>query len=477
MPPTTAVAGSSTSPPPHAPRPPLQMATPPAQPMETSAAVTTTTVDTLKDDNIEEILLSLHSSASLARAALSSSHWRRVASSPDFLRRFRERHPSPPLLGLFVSQADRGQLPVFHPSATVRVDRDLAAAARGGDFLLTRLGHDPAWRLRDCRNGRLLLCRGDSLSVYDPVSRQHVAVRRPPNDISPAAAVSATEYLADCLLGGHGEPIRLVSVQRDGPRLRAMEYRSGTGTGWRCHPWVDGIDVATLRTPAMPAAAAGLIFWRRDQNSSLLLDTSTMAFSTVPLPAPLVVVSKNPLRPRPMYTIGDTEAGACCLVAIVGRATLQVWLLKKNHTGSGGSGWELQKQARKSQFQTFPSMSMVSAGLALIYSKGTKYSHFLIDLNNLSIKDKFLCHRSVAYPFQMAWPPAGFVPTSTPQTSACRDAEKQQEQEAPSSSSKRKSKDDETSSGKETMGPSIPIASLENEPSEKKVCYENGPTS
>jgi hypothetical protein len=56
------------------------------------------------------------------------------------------------------------------------------------------------------------------------------------------------------------------------------------------------------------------------------------------------------------------------------------------------------------------------------------------------------------------------------------DAEKQQEQEAPSSSSKRKSKD-ETSSGKETMGPSIPIASLENEPSEKKVCYENGPTS
>ncbi|XP_047086779.1 uncharacterized protein LOC124698335 [Lolium rigidum] len=231
----------------------------------------------------------------------------------------------------------------------------------------------------------------------------------------------------------------------------------------------------------MPAAAAGLIFWRRDQSSSLLLDTSTMAFSTVPPPAPLVVVSKNPMRLRPVYTIGDTEAGVCCLVAIVGRATLQVWLLKKNHTCSGGSAWELEKQAQKGQFisiyPTFRSMSMVSAGLALIYSKGTKYSHFIIDLNNLSIKDKFLCHRSMAYPFQMTWPPAGFVPTSTPQTSACRDAEKQQEQEAPSSSSKRKSKDDETSSGKETMGPSIPIASLENEPSEKKVCYENGPTS
>ncbi|XP_047088424.1 uncharacterized protein LOC124700317 isoform X5 [Lolium rigidum] len=200
----------------------------------------------------------------------------------------------------------------------------------------------------------------------------------------------------------------------------------------------------------MPAAAAGLIFWRRDQSSSLLLDTSTMAFSTVPLPAPLVVISKNPLRPRPVYTIGDTEAGVCCLVAIVGRATLQVWLLKKNHTGSGRSAWELEKQAQKGQFiglyPTFRSMSMVSAGLALIYSKGTKYSHFLIDLNNLSIKDKFLCHHSMAYPFQMAWPPAGFLPTSMPQTYACKDAEKQQEQESPSSSSKRKSKDDETSS-------------------------------
>jgi hypothetical protein len=53
-------------------------------------------------------------------------------------------------------------------------------------------------------------------------------------------------------------------------------------------------------------------------------------------------------------------------------------------------------------------------------------------------------------------------------------AEKQQE--IPSSSRKRKSKD-EMSSGKETTGPSILIASLENEPSEKKNCYEIGGSS
>ena len=51
------------------------------------------------------------------------------------------------------------------------------------------------------------------------------------------------------------------------------------------------------------------------------------------------------------------------------------------------------------------------------------------------------------------------------------DVEKQPE--APSSSRKRKSKD-EMSSGKETMGPSISIASLNNESSGKKCCYEIG---
>lgn len=114
------------------------MATPPADPSETSLAVTT--VDSLKDDNIEDILLRLPSPATLARAALASSRWRRIASRPPFLRRFRERHPSSPVLGLFVSQAaDPGQLPVFHPAASFRSDPELAAVVRWGDFLLTRL--------------------------------------------------------------------------------------------------------------------------------------------------------------------------------------------------------------------------------------------------------------------------------------------------------------------------------------------------
>ncbi|KAF6998054.1 hypothetical protein CFC21_014214 [Triticum aestivum] len=472
---------SSAAPPRHAPRTTIQLLL--MEPSETSPAVTT--LDSLKDDNIEDILLRLPSPASLARAALASRRWRGIASSPRFLRRFRELHPWSSVLGLFVTHADLDQLPIFHPAAAVRSDADLAAAARRADFLLTRLEHDPAWRLRDFRNGRLLLCRGDSLSVYDPVSvsHRHVAVPRPRNE-----ALPEPEYISDCLLDldGHGDGecgapcFRVVTVQRerDGQRMRAMEYGS-RAAGWRVHPWVDvdgigiGIDVPAkrMRRP-MHAAAAGLIFWKYDMNSSLLLDTSTMAFSIVPLPVP---------RTR-VYAIGDTDAGACCLLNIVGATMLQVWLLKKKNGVGGGRAWELEKQSQIGELANLNrrfSVHMVSAGLAIVYCVSSKYSHIVIDLKDLSLKDKFRCHRCMAFPFQMPWPPAGLVATptcerSTPQPYACKAAASQHE--APSSSRKRTS-NDEMASGKETMEPCISTASFKNESPEKKFCYEIGPPS
>ncbi|XBJ14290.1 hypothetical protein VPH35_006350 [Triticum aestivum] len=427
------------------------------EPSETSPAVTT--IDSLKDDNIEDVLLRLPSPASLARAALASRRWRGIASSSPFLRRFRELHPRSPILGLFASQPDLQQLPIFHPAAAARSDPDLAAAARGGDFLLTRLEDDPAWRFRDCRNGLLLLRRGHSLSLYDPVSHRQVRVPRPPKD-EPFPAAGAAEYLWDCLLDGHGE-FRVVTVQRDGQRLRAMEYASRTAE-WRIHPWADGIHMPAHAQSMRPmlAAAAGLIFSRYDRNSSLLLDTSTMAFSFSIVPLP-VTIATHTMMPPGAYAIGDTEAGVCCLLLMVGRTTLQVWLLKKKD-GGGGHAWELEKQSHIGWLDSFNrrfGVQMVAAGLAIVYCMSCKYSHFVIDLKDLSLKDKFRCHRTMAYPFQMPWPPAALVPTSpcerptTPQTYACRDAENQHE--APSSSRKRKSNDE--------MEPCISPASLKNE--------------
>ncbi|KAK1692467.1 hypothetical protein QYE76_009164 [Lolium multiflorum] len=197
-----------------------------------------------------------------------------------------------------------------------------------------------------------------------------------------------------------------------------MEYRSCT-LEWRRHPWADGIDEPTLHTPAMPAAASGLIFWRCDKSSSLLLDTSTMTFSTVPLPAPLAILWDHPLRSRPVYAIGDTQAGECCLVSNIGRAMFQVWLLKKKNNNTGHA-WELEKQGQIGEVDSFNRqlrVHMVAAGLALVFCMAGKYSHIIIDLKNMSLKDKFLCHRSMAYPFQMPWPPAALVASSTSERS------------------------------------------------------------
>ncbi|XBJ14289.1 hypothetical protein VPH35_006349 [Triticum aestivum] len=146
----------------------------------------------------------------------------------------------------------------------------------------------------------------------------------------------------------------------------------------------------------MLAAAAGLIFWRYDRNSSLLLDTSTMAFSIVPLP---VTITTHTMMPPGAYAIGDTEAGVCCLLLMVGRTTLQVWLLKKKD-GGGGHAWELEKQSHIGWLDSFNrrfGVHMVAAGLAIVYCMSCKFSHFVIDLKDLSLMDKFRCHRTMAY--------------------------------------------------------------------------------
>jgi hypothetical protein len=150
------------------------------------------------------------------------------------------------------------------------------------------------------RNGCLLLCRGgNSLAVHDPIYPAGTSprVRRPPAEHLP---LSGTEYIEDCLLGGHGEggaaSFRVVSVQRDGQRLRAMEYRSGT-PDWRCHP----LEMASMWLRCVARQCPGLIFWRCDKNSYILLNTSTMAFCTVALPLPLVTLSAQQLRPH-QYT-------------------------------------------------------------------------------------------------------------------------------------------------------------------------------
>ncbi|XBH83763.1 hypothetical protein VPH35_072106 [Triticum aestivum] len=288
-----------------------------------------TTMDSLKDDNVEEILLRLPSWASLGHAVRASGRLRRVASSPGFLRCFRARHASSSphsFLGVFSRWQPSG-LPLFHLAGSARSDPGLVAIAHAGDFLLARLEDDPEWRLHDCRNGLLSRGRG-SLSVYDPVSLRRVDIDRPHDDPFPDG------YIADanCLVGDGDASFRVVSLQVDDHRrLRAVEYDS-RAHGWRFHPWA--ADTVMPPPAYQTMYAAGLIFWNHDGDtagaSSLLLDTRTRDFSMLPLPATISKADSNTTR----YSIGETDDGKCCLVCVKHRR-LQLWLLKENHGGEG----------------------------------------------------------------------------------------------------------------------------------------------
>ncbi|PVH38649.1 hypothetical protein PAHAL_5G316700 [Panicum hallii] len=362
-----------------------------------------TTTTSLADDlhAVAEILLRLPSPAALVRAALASRRWRQVASSPGFLRRYRSRHTSSPLLGLYVPRSHAG-LPSFQLADSVRSDRALAKFVRAGDFNLTGLGSHPEWRLLDCHNSRLLLSRGESRAVYNPVSgREPLWLPLPQN--SPLEGT----FISECLLQGHSDDaasFRVVSVQHRGrdQMVRAAEYDSCTRQ-WHRHQWVMNIN----RPQHEQAMHAGrLIFWRYEDTSLLLLDTATVEFSILGLPFPFFQLS--------MYAIGDTVNGVCCLVGLVGSINnlhLQVWLLKEDGVTKT---WEPENKVPVSQVfgrdAQLNQVHVVTNGVALL--GGGRCHQFAINLKKMCIDAEFECS-ALGYPLQMPWPPAVLVETGS----------------------------------------------------------------
>ncbi|RLN19668.1 hypothetical protein C2845_PM02G15610 [Panicum miliaceum] len=105
------------------------------------------------DDLLADILLRLPPQPStLPRAASVCRTWRRLVSDPGFLCRFRARHRSPPLLGVFMDSCG-------HPN---EVD---------------------CWDLIGVRHGRVLIfnrTRHEFLLVWDPATGDRHCVAAPP---------------------------------------------------------------------------------------------------------------------------------------------------------------------------------------------------------------------------------------------------------------------------------------------------------
>jgi hypothetical protein len=142
-----------------------------------------TTAD-LPDEVLEEIFLRLDDASDLARASAVCATFRRVVSARRFLLRVRSRH-APPVLGFLCGggSTSPGFLPAAHPRRAAPSGRALARAA---DFAFSFLPGPSAqrWRVRDARDGRVLLSQWSAtftdLVVADPLHRRYVTIPRIP---------------------------------------------------------------------------------------------------------------------------------------------------------------------------------------------------------------------------------------------------------------------------------------------------------
>ncbi|OEL15837.1 hypothetical protein BAE44_0023144, partial [Dichanthelium oligosanthes] len=174
-------------------------------------------------DAVAEILLRVppEEPAHILRASLVCKPWRRVLHDPAFLRRYREFHGTPPLLGFINNSSESGGHCVPRLVPTTEAASPFPPPDRG------------SWAL-DCRHGRVLLHTGaeaKDLLVWDPATGARRGLRKPgPHFWGFSAAVLCAA--ANCNhLDCHAGPFRVVFVGTtvDQDATWASVYSSETG--------------------------------------------------------------------------------------------------------------------------------------------------------------------------------------------------------------------------------------------------------
>ncbi|CAD6211474.1 unnamed protein product [Miscanthus lutarioriparius] len=382
----------------------------------TASSPLPTAIDSLPDDVVADILLRLPSAAAICRAVFASEHWIRVASCSTFLRRLRDIHNYPLLLGHFVSPYGHGITPPHFYPAPLHSEADglLAAMVRRGDFFLTRLQvQGPGQHvLEDCRRGLLLFSDTGTLRVFDPMTHRVSSV-----DQLPRRGGRAPDHRGRrlCLLPNGDDPgaFRVMSLQHgNGKKLARLEVYDSCIRAWRVLSGA-GTDKIPARSHMVqiyrghysPAMHAGdRIYWKYAVADSLLsLDTKTMTFSDVRLPPG---VSR-----QSAYAVGETKDGTCCLVRVLGSGQsnrqMQVWRFKvgDDHGGNGDQMWELERQVPLILDSPSACLSGCQVGaivggiVVLCFNNSSSYQpHIAFRLKSLKVEAEFTC-RGLARPF------------------------------------------------------------------------------
>ncbi|KAK1602758.1 hypothetical protein QYE76_040248 [Lolium multiflorum] len=293
------------------------------------------------DDLLAEIFLLLPTPADLVRASAACVSFRRLVTDRAFLRRFRSLHAAP-FLG-FLNH--NGFHPALPPHTSAPAARAVSLAA---DFSYSFLpSHDDTWKVRDVRDGRVLLDRTpedadadaaaeDSsspvfteLAVCDPLHRR--CLQLPPIPDNLAASVEHPQrvefqpFLVPPPQPDNAEEtsFRVIWMAQCKTKLVAFVFSSTTGE-WRAVPsqgWADllagtGVSTTSSKSPVFFGRqyACGCFYWLMDWREKLLtLDTKTMEFSIADHPPgcrrpPIAIVDAGEGRPG-MLSVRENVAG------------------------------------------------------------------------------------------------------------------------------------------------------------------------
>ncbi|CAL5092385.1 unnamed protein product [Urochloa decumbens] len=307
----------------------------------------------LPDTVTEDILLRLDAGADVVRASATCRAYRRVACDLPFLRRVRLRPPHPPpVLGAFAAEpllGDGGGAAgsPFHPAAPPHPSASAAlAVARAADLAFSFLP-DPAggaWRVRDVRDGRVLLSRSrrraaaaggnnsDDLVVCDPLHRRYIQIPHVPKGLAnsprrygalelelflaPAAADSALQVIANALCAR---------------KMGTLVFSSATGE-WRHAAMFNcnGDRYARIKDDLASFArhyANGCFYWtHHNRDVIIVLDTRAMEFSFSTVYRPSALRLPECRRRQSLAVVDAGGDGKPCLVAVVGTRMNVYWL-------------------------------------------------------------------------------------------------------------------------------------------------------
>nr|CAB3495029.1 unnamed protein product [Digitaria exilis] len=288
------------------------------------------------EDILGEILLRLSPGpSSLPRAGAVCKRWRRLVTDSRFLRRFREHHRKPPLLGLFTH--NRGKI-VFSPLLD---PPDRMPPAAGFSLRLQR-----GSRVCGCRHGRVLVVTSNPFSflVWDPVSGDQCLVPLPRTSGGGNYMIDGTIICAGGEQGHvhgscHSSPFLVVFVGRCGDEIIVWVYSSETGT------WGDAISIM-WPSPFDPddfdccnTLVGNSVYWLFHESNMVILefDLDRQCLATVDVPPELTGLNTS-VRDKFQFLIMPASGNGLGFLILDG-LNARIW--KRNDKCDGDTRWML----------------------------------------------------------------------------------------------------------------------------------------